>query len=98
MIIQSTIDLEGPDHLEDIIPWLKFFSPGLHFLLLTTLDKEDKPTLLVNMMLSQSEVLVKGDAEISSYVMINESNILLIRRPFPIPHLPIFWSNWLKPN
>lgn len=54
-----------------------FFFPRLHSLLLTTLNKGDEPTILVDMMLSQSEVAVKEetDSEILFYVMINESNM-----------------------
>lgn len=71
------MDSEVPGHMEGTIPWLIFFLPGLHSQLLTTLDKGDKPTLLVNTMLYQYEVLAKEEtnSEDFSYMMISESNI-----------------------
>lgn len=57
--------------------WTDVFSPALHSLLLTILNKGDKPTLLVTPMPSHSEMLVKGetDSEVLSYAMINEPHL-----------------------
>lgn len=78
-ISMEQVSNDHSEYNEFVNPWppvryntlIDIFPLELHPLLLTTLNKGDKPTLLVNIMLSQFEELVKGEID-SNLLLYND--------------------------